>query len=425
MPSLESMSAEEFRTGILGDIKPEFQPFPVRVFPAPLRRVISEYSRLTGAPEDFLGGAMLTVCGAAVGNNARISYGSFFANGVMFVCVVGRRGTGKSHPLNFALAPLKQIDHEEWDKFKREHREWELEIARNPNSKTVEPQQPPTIVVSDTTPEALVTLHEQNPRSLLIHRDELSGFVESFDRYSNGAESQKWLEIWSGTPVVLVRKTTASGRIDSPHISIIGGIQPEILPKLAGKSRVYDGFLDRFLFCYPNQCNAAPLVLESVDSSAWHNCVHNIYTIQPDYSHDDTTPRGLTLSAEAERILAESDRKLIETVNNHDDIASGIASKLRISQYRFALILQAMQFGCYGGQFQEINEEAAHGAVELTEYFLFTAEKVHSQISAESMKRLKIRQVKRLREMGKTFEEIREMTGIPTATALRYSKMQS
>ena len=424
MPSLDSMSAEEFHKGILASFKPDSLPFPIGVFPPPLRHIIAEYTRLTGAPDDFLGGAMLTVCGAALGNNARISYGSFFSNGVLFVCVVGRRGTGKSHPLNFALAPLKLIDASEWEKYKLERTEWETDIARNPNSKTLEPKTPPTIVVSDTTPESLVALHERNPRSLLIHRDELSGFVESFDRYSNGAESQKWLEIWSGTPVVLVRKTTASGRIESPHISILGGIQPEILPRLAGKNRVYDGFLDRFLFCYPSHTKAAPLVHESVDSIAWHNCIGNIHTLQPHYSQTgDPLPRALTLSPEAEQILAANDAKLITIVNESDDTMSGIAAKLRIYQYRLALILQAMQYGCYGGDFTRISKGAAEGAVILSEYFMLSAEKVHGQISKEAMKKLNIRQVKRLREMGKTFHEIHEITGLPVATAARLSKM--
>ena len=324
---ITKLTASELRNGILGVIKPDTMKFPTEILPTPLQDIIIEYSRLTGAPEDFLGGSMLTVCGTAIGNSARIEYGTFSANAVLFLCVVGRRGTGKSHPLNYALAPLKQIDKEEWKKYKQELNTWKADISLNLKSKTPEPEFPPTIVVNDSTPEALVSLHESNPRGLIIHRDELIGFIESFDRYSKTGESQKWIEIWNGSPVVMIRKSSGNTRIENPHISIIGSIQPEILPKLAGKSRVSDGFLDRLLFCNPAKCFAAPLILQTVDNSIWNMCIKKILEITPSISETgELTSRILKLSNEAQTVLSENDNRLIQLVNQSDDILSGIAS---------------------------------------------------------------------------------------------------
>lgn len=52
-----------------------------------------------------------------------------------------------------------------------------------------EPKKPvvPRLMVTDTTPEKLGPLLQEHPAGLLHHRDELAGWIGSFNRYS-GAE---------------------------------------------------------------------------------------------------------------------------------------------------------------------------------------------------------------------------------------------
>lgn len=403
--------------------------FPLEVFPEKLQLVAREYSRATGAPICFLGGAMLTVAGVALGNSARLTYGNYTANGVMFLCVIGRRGTGKSHPLDFILNPLKEIDSNIWKSFKNELSEWEQEVKQNPKSRQPEPAQPSMTITTDATPEGLVSLHENNSRSLLIHRDELSGLVASFDQYSKGGESQKYLQIWNGQSICIARKGSGMTRIDRPHISILGGIQPEILPKLAEKSRISDGFLDRFLFCYPASCIAQSDSMEIVDSRAWRDCVTNIYAIQPneDKETSERTARLIRLSAEAQEILTANNEVLRgiinSTISDLEDPTGGIAAKLRIYQYRFALILQSIRYGCgLSYDFSEVDEESAKGAVLLADYFLSTALKVHSNISDKMKKSYNIRRVHKLLNNGKKFREIAEIMELSVGTVSNYSK---
>ena len=120
------------------------------------------------------------------------------------------------------------------------------------------PEQPeaPTMgrsVASDTTIEALVSILEDNPRGLLVHKDELTGWVRSMDQYKGGkgSDRQHWLSLWSNDEVVVDRKSRMGEPIvlAKPFVSLFGGIQPAMLSELGGGSE--DGLMDRFLFAYP------------------------------------------------------------------------------------------------------------------------------------------------------------------------------
>ncbi|MBK9246563.1 MAG: DUF3987 domain-containing protein [Ignavibacteria bacterium] len=405
--------------------------FPVHIFPDLLQRVARDYARATGAPLCFLGGAMLTIAGVALGNTAKLTFGNYAASGVIFLCVIGRRGTGKTHPIDFILKPIKEMDRIKWRAYKQELIDWKKELIHNPKSKQPEPIQPKLSITTDCTPEALISLHENNPKSLLIHRDELSGLVASFDQYSKGGESQKYLQIWNGSAISVARKGSGMTRIDSPHISILGGIQPEILPKLAEKSRISDGFLDRFLFCYPESCIAQPDSMEVVNCTAWSDCISKIYEITPvqDEVTGEITHIPIRLSAEAQVILSEYNEVLRGMINNTisdlENPTGGICAKLRIYLYRFALILQAIRYGCgESHQFLEVDAESAKAAVHLAEYFLNTALKVHSNLSAKMKKSFDISKVHRLISNGKTYREIVGMTGLSIGTITNYSKQK-
>ncbi|MGM0806469.1 MAG: DUF3987 domain-containing protein [Bacillota bacterium] len=60
----------------------------------------------------------------------------------------------------------------------------------NPPEKPSEPQGQ-QLVTSDATWEALAEILENNPRGIMFHRDELSGWVKGMDQYrAKGADRQ-------------------------------------------------------------------------------------------------------------------------------------------------------------------------------------------------------------------------------------------
>lgn len=83
-----------------------------------------------------------------------------------------------------------------------------------------EPPQAVRYVVSDTTVEALAPLLQENPRGLLLARDELAGWIGSFDRYSGGkggADAAHWLSMHNGESILVDRKAARRARSTFPR----------------------------------------------------------------------------------------------------------------------------------------------------------------------------------------------------------------
>src|SRR5205814_10380221 len=108
---------------------------------------------------------------------------------------------------------------------------------------------------TDATTEALAPML-LNSKGLVLFEDELSGWVRSMDQYrggGRGADRKHFLSMWSRTLIKVDRKGTPKPIIvPRPCLSVVGGIQPELLPDLADAAQRQDGFLDRLLWSFPD-----------------------------------------------------------------------------------------------------------------------------------------------------------------------------
>jgi len=109
------------------------------------------------------------------------------------------------------------------------------------------------LIVSDTTTESLGRLLAGHPGGLMFHRDELAGWLGSFDKYGGGGERAFWIEAYGGRPYVIDRVKHQGDPIRIPHltISILGGIQPEKLSTMLLATED-DGLPSKFLMVWPN-----------------------------------------------------------------------------------------------------------------------------------------------------------------------------
>src|SRR5215211_8387671 len=154
-------------------------------------------------------------------------------------------------------AQLRQKYREEREAYDAEYRQWEADKRRAAQDGEPPPEPPdePTLertVVEDTTVEALATILESNARGVVNAPDELSGWVRAMNQYKSGkgSDRQFWLSTRSNNSIAVDRKGRAEPIIiPMPFVSVVGGIQPGILPELADGRE--DGFLDRFLLSYP------------------------------------------------------------------------------------------------------------------------------------------------------------------------------
>lgn len=237
--------------------RPDFVPFPVSCLPEPLRTFLIEGADSMCCDPTFLILPSLAALAAAVGNARRVRLKNQWTEPcVMWTVIIGESGTMKSPAMEAALRFLGDLQkkaiaryEEKMRDYERENIRYELELKEwkraSKEDKSLALPEPPfrpvceRYICSDTTVEALGSILEEQPRGILMVRDELSGWLGSFDAYKSckGADVASWLSMHRANEVTIDRKT--GKRITYiPHaaVSIAGGIQPATMASaLAGR----------------------------------------------------------------------------------------------------------------------------------------------------------------------------------------------
>ncbi|MGM0569051.1 MAG: DUF3987 domain-containing protein, partial [Elusimicrobiota bacterium] len=226
--------------------------FPVEVFPEDVREVIRATNECLNYPLDFISASILYAASVAIRKKAKVKTpNGWYERAVIYIALVGRPGTNKSHPLSFALEPIRKQDKQAHQEYDQEKSEFEyaqsLSKKERENEGLSEPEEPILTkrIVNDITPEALASVHKNNPEGLGVYVDELAGWLKNFNRYSSGGEQEFWLSCFSRKPIIIDRKTSQPIRVDDPFISVAGTIQPGVLNEFSKENRTSNGFIDR------------------------------------------------------------------------------------------------------------------------------------------------------------------------------------
>lgn len=267
---------------------------------------------------------MLAVLSSAIGTSRVVEVkGGWREWAALFVAVIASPGAMKTPAAKVAKRPAFERQRRlgkdyagEKEDWKREVRQWEVEKREAAKSAEPAPEEPeaPSMsrcVASDTTVEALVGILEDNPRGLLVHKDELAGWVRSMDQYKGGkgSDRQHWLSFWSGDEVVVYRKSRMGEPliVAKPFVSLFGGIQPAMLGELGAGAE--DGLMDRFLFAYPKARHVRFSYDEiSEEAEARYAALYGKLadlTLATD-EHGDPNPKLLKLSGEAKKLFART-----------------------------------------------------------------------------------------------------------------------
>src|SRR5262249_6974577 len=126
-------------------------------------------------------------------------------------------------------------------------------------------------------------------------------------RGGRGSDRQFFLTTWSGQAHVVDRKGTQDDgpiRVPHPFLGIVGGMVPDMIGELCdGKGR-HDGFLDRFLFAYPDPVPKTGWKDEGVPpetAAAWSEVLSRLLTRPMDVRDLPPVPHVVFFSEEARR----------------------------------------------------------------------------------------------------------------------------
>lgn len=345
----------------------EKDTFPIDIFPIQIQELIKDAENTVGFNPEYFSTGILSVCSTAIGTSIDLDNGSYKTSPILWLAIVGRSGTGKTHPLSLAIKPLKEKDKQHFIEYQELYKKYELEESKGNKPKYI------SSVLSDFTIEKLAETLQFNDKGVVIFKDELIGWINSFDQYNSGGEQQKYIELFNGQPLSKDRVSTKAIRVEKPIVNILGGLQPKVLKKMASNNRNEDGFLSRFLFVYPDNLEPNLFTGKNIKDENLENYTRFILNLY------EAPKMTLKVSENQKNIFKKwQHKKAVKYFN--DEIENVIQSKLETYVWRLALIIEIMQQASTCNFNNSITDESVEKAIILIEYFRQNSLKVYDKI---------------------------------------------
>jgi len=375
--------------------------FPYDIFPSSLLNYIQPQV----IQHEYIAAGLLGSVSAAIGNTCSLeAMDGYIVKPCVYIAIVAPPGASKTPALKKAFAPLENADTLAFREYSLKLQEYKQALSAHKKSKdpsSPEPERPhlKQYLIKDSTIEMVVQILTHNPNGCCILADELSGFLNRMNQYKSGDEIQKWLEMWSGAPVMIQRVTREENKVQEPFCSIVGGIQPGVLERLSKDENEDNGFFHRFLFAFPKPQKKRPwetVVIPDAVKIDFSSFFYDMFELSGDRIK-------YTLAREADELYKEwFDNKNIRYDSATSDHVRGIIAKYQDYCLRFALLIQVMHDGRW--RVGIVMRETMERAIRLTEYFLGNMNKAIKILAPETpVDKLKEPYAALYRELDATF----------------------
>ena len=365
---------------------PEYQPLPLDLLPCRVREFVRAAAAETGCDPCFVALPALAALGAAIGNTRRLRLKTTWrVPPIVWTVLVGESGNQKTTGFQLAVGPIQRLQAQALKRYEAEFaeyegtlRRWEA-VARKNRLEKPKPPIAERYVCGDTTVEALAPLLRDNPRGLLLERDELRGWIGSFDRYASGTRSRSdeahWLSMYNSGAILVDRKSAGGGVIHVPRASICitGGIQPGTLRRALSAEHRESGLAARLLMAYPPRTpkhwTEGAMLPEIADGYA--NLFPRLLSLQWEERDGERLPIDMGLSEEAKQVYVDFYNSHNQETARHTGDLAAAWSKLEETPARLALVIELVTWAGSGAmrQPEEISLRSMEMAIGLTEWF--------------------------------------------------------
>ena len=310
---------------------------PLDAFPDKIQEIILNLARYENFNVEYTASIILSAVATAIGNSCHIRIkGEWKTCPSLYMMLVGRPGLGKTPPLGFIYKPINEYDDRLHEKYNEEYDEYERAMSAGKHGTDGEERllKKPnfiTTVIYDSTPEAMMNIHQHNQRGITLVVDEILALFNSVKRYnSKNNLIEDLLTAYSGQPLKIIRKSESRPvLIKNPCINVIGSVQTNMLQEVFRTEFLANGLLDRFLFVYPKNRKISGWRREEINTlrpdimNQWRTIINRVFSIPCILDDKGTTvnPRILTMSDDAEECFYEWYNGIIDAVNAIEDDA--------------------------------------------------------------------------------------------------------
>ena len=376
--------------------------YPVDAFPEKIQWIINSFSESLNWPPEYTGSALLFATSVSAGNrfSTRVKYG-WVEYPALYVFVIGHPGVSKTHAIKWPVVPINKRD-------KHYHKEYSDLLEKYEQATKMSPtlrkeagmeafSKHPTLrkhLVKDTTLEGLIKVLRDNKDGVGAIFDEATTWFKNLNRYSNGSDIGAWLSMWNQDDIVKDRAGSEAIRVDHPFVSIIGGIQPGILNDLSDQQMEENGMIDRILFAWPKNDVMQPIPREDISMAEQEKAWSSIIWAIMDYDQPKRPNFNcyqFVMTPEARDAYFDWDGQNIDQANKSEEVWHfGVASKMRSQVVRIATLIELMKYGSNQSPFgpgeqqnydhEIISLESMESAIQLCEYYKYTARLVRDQL---------------------------------------------
>ncbi len=256
-------------------------------------------------------------------------------------------------------------------------------------------------------------MHMQNPNGIMLMPDEFKSFIMNLTCYSGTSKQSQFLSIWDGSTIYMDRKEVESSSLNIPCVSIIGGIQDDVLASLKAKD-IKDGFFERILYTIPVKMGKKHIKRTTPNDyliAKFHSKLEELIN----FTDQCTVTQEIPLSENADNAFIDECNKHVDP-SNKDATISGILSKLDRYMLRFALVLEVSNAIFENKKIDKISKESM-----LKDYFFVNALKSNNMTLnnyENNSKESKVFQI--IKKIGKSEFTIKEF--IEMANKLNIAK---
>jgi len=397
---------------------PPFRPFPVDALPEPIRSFVIEGAAALGCDPSYIALPLLAALAAAVGNSRRIGPKRGWSEpSVLWTVVVGWSGTLKSPAIDLAVSFLKRrqiatlLAHEiKAAEYQIAKTRYDADLAdwkkRREGPLPQAPVEPvvPRLFCSDITVEALADRLKDSPRGLLLIRDELAGWLKSFDAYrqGRGGDDARWLEMHRAGTLVVDRKSgTPLLYVPYAAVSVTGGIQPEALRNALGIEHFSNGLAARLLLALPPRQRK-----KWSDAEVRHELlvtIDRVFERLLALALVDGKPVELSFTEQGRAAFINFYNEHAKEQNDRTGDLAAAWSKLEGYAARLALIVHLIRVVADDGSVAsqiEVDEQSVAAGVRLVRWFAYETERVYAVLGDSPATRNRRELVDLIRDRG-------------------------